>query len=68
MKLQMLNTTYEVENSEEAEHLIQDYCDEHGFNYKRGLMPGDYIIIEINVDDEGTPFEFIIDVAAIIDD
>ena len=68
MKLQMLNTTYEVENSEEAEHLIKDYCDEYGFNYKRGLMPGCYIIVEINVDDEGIPFEYIIDVVAIIDE
>ena len=67
MKLQMLNTTYEVENIEEGEHLIQDYCDEQGFNYKRGLLPGCYVIVEVDVDDEGTPFEFIIDVAEISD-
>lgn len=68
MTLQMLNTTYKVENSEEAEHLIQEYCTEHGFSYERELFPNTYKIVEVNVDDEGNPFEYLIDIVRLRDE
>lgn len=68
MKLLMLDTTYEVESVEDAEHLIQAYCDENGFSYKRELFPNTYKIVEVNVDDEGNPFEYLIDIVRLRDE